>query len=734
MNQKTLFPGIHARELKGIQRSKASWSLAMAQNPLFQKIRAATAYTTGILVLVSSISGPSSFAASPAISVTTYGTLPLTRTQYQNKLRGFWLGQSLANWTGLVTEMDKIGGPGPHGVFYTRDDWGKPDQPSIWGQGVPSDLSATIDWVLRRPGEVWGADDDTDIEYIYQHLLDQHQTTVLTPEQIRDGWLTHIYSDENTPFTTADGKAENFLWVSNQRAHDLMREQSLLPPETSEPNHNPHFDMIDAQLTTEIFGLFAPGRPDIALAMAHLPIRTTARENAAWAAEFYVVMHALASGIDSTLPVKPQLFAIAERARQQLPLGSYSADMYDFVQEQYQQKVPWEKVRDRLHKKYQINGEAGYDLSTRNLYCNGCFAAGINFGASLISLFYGEGDYRKTVKLAVLMGWDSDNPAATWGGLLGFIYGHEKLTKWFGPLSDEFDIHRTRGGFANSGKDTFSDMARVGVSIVDRVVKDQLGGSIDTKSDYWHTPYFEENSLFELPEELPEEEPDNQNPETSRNDTQPLTVLSLNVYGHATMPAAATRYAQLVTDHNVDLLAVQEGVDDWQIQGLPTDYRRAEALASALGNCWVRRYQVFANRCRGLEFEHNERFDMTDGPNAVRTGELVVVRRGADRFGLIDVHWDHEGERVRHANSRETNAAATSPHLRGIPLLVVGDFNTACDSATTQALASGTDLSLLYGDGIDCGFARDVKGSGKSIDAAPSDHPGILLKVTALQP
>ncbi len=32
--------------------------------------------------------------------------------------------------------------------------------------------------------------------------------------------------------------------------------------------------MIDAQLTTEIFGLLAPGNPDLALDIAYLPIRT----------------------------------------------------------------------------------------------------------------------------------------------------------------------------------------------------------------------------------------------------------------------------------------------------------------------------------------------------------------------------------------------------------------------------------------------------------------------------
>jgi len=57
----------------------------------------------------------------------------ISRDTYYNKLQGFWLATCIANWTGLVTEMDKIGNIGEikTGDFYTRDDWGKPDQPSI---------------------------------------------------------------------------------------------------------------------------------------------------------------------------------------------------------------------------------------------------------------------------------------------------------------------------------------------------------------------------------------------------------------------------------------------------------------------------------------------------------------------------------------------------------------------------------------------------------------------------
>ena len=415
--------------------------------------------------------------------------LAISRDEYQDRLYGFWLGQCIANWTGLVTEMDKIGGDGPHGEFYTRENWGGPDQPSIWGQGIPSQLSENIDWVLEDADGVWGADDDTDIEYIYQHLLLENKTSILTGEQIRDGWLEHIYSDDNTPFINSDGNKENFLWVSNQRAHDLMRIDELTPPATSAPQNNPEFEMIDAQLTTEIFGFFAPGRPDVALKMAYLPIRTTARENAAWASEFYVVMYSLAAIVDQSLTKKEQILWMADKARLKLPNDSYSAKMFDFVSGRYAAGVPWEQARDEIYVRYQVEQMDGYDITSKERYCNGCFASGINFAASIVSLLYGEGDFKETVKIAVLAGWDSDNPAATWGGMLGFMYTRRGIETAFDRrFSEHFNIHRTRGNFANDGLDTFQAMAERGLRVVDRVVQEEMGGTIDTDTNQWLIP------------------------------------------------------------------------------------------------------------------------------------------------------------------------------------------------------------------------------------------------------
>ncbi|MDN3205586.1 ADP-ribosylglycohydrolase family protein [Algoriphagus sediminis] len=416
--------------------------------------------------------------------------LEISRTEYADKLYGFWLGQCIANWTGLVTEMDKIGGEGIDGRgagFYTRENWGGPDEPAIWEETAQD---RKIDFVLTKKGEPWGADDDTDIEYIYQWLMYTNQTTQLTGEQIRDGWLKHIYSDENTPFTTGDEETpENFLWVSNQTAHDLMREEGLIPPETSDPENNKDYEMIDAQLTTEIFGFFAPTKPELAREIAELPIRTTARENAEWAAQFYVTMYSLASSVDQSQSMKDQVMWLAEEGRETLPEGSAVASMYDFVKQSYEDGVAWETTRDSLHIKYQINQEAGYDWYEKDPVCHGCFAGGINFGASLVSLFYGEGDIVETIKIGVLAGWDSDNPTATWGGLLGFMIGKEGVEKAFGnDLSETFNIHRTRGGFPNDGIDSFENMAQTGVFIVDRMVQERMDGGVDLVKNVWYIP------------------------------------------------------------------------------------------------------------------------------------------------------------------------------------------------------------------------------------------------------
>jgi len=392
------------------------------------------------------------------------GDLEISRAEYNEKLQGFWLGQCIANWTGLTSEGVKKTAP-----FFTDMDWGT-------NQGKKN---KKIEFVLVEEDDVWGADDDTDIEYIFQEILLDNATSIATPEQIREGWLKHIKHEE-----------QNYLWVSNEKALHLMID-GMLPPETSLPINNPKYDQIDAQLTTEIFGLFAPARPDVALKMAHLPIRTTAYRDAEWISEFYVIMHSLASMVDPSLSMKEQTQWLADQARKRLPNQSFPARMYDWIKKEYENnpdKDNWEKTRDQLNLRHEGVTTDGYKIRS-------WFDAGINYGASLISLFYGEGDFKRTIQIGALCGWDSDNPTATWGGLLGFMLGREGVEKQFPDknLSGLYNISRTRVNFPDRtpdqpGDDSFELMAERGLQIIDRVVTKEMCGGIDLDTGIWSIP------------------------------------------------------------------------------------------------------------------------------------------------------------------------------------------------------------------------------------------------------
>ena len=70
---------------------------------------------------------------------------------YHDRLQGMWLGSTIANWTGLLTEGMRNEPP-----FYTDEDWGKV-MPVRW-----ADEEHRIDFVFQDP---WLADDDTDLEH-----------------------------------------------------------------------------------------------------------------------------------------------------------------------------------------------------------------------------------------------------------------------------------------------------------------------------------------------------------------------------------------------------------------------------------------------------------------------------------------------------------------------------------------------------------------------------------------
>ncbi|AUX45153.1 hypothetical protein SOCE26_066340 [Sorangium cellulosum] len=400
------------------------------------------------------VAAPSRALAGPAerhdpAGMSSGSRMRLDRAAYAERLRAMWAGACIANWTGLRTEGVRVERP-----FFTDADWGSP-------QGRDG---ARIDFVLLDPCP---SDDDTDIEYVYLHLMTGAGALFLSPESIRDGWRAHL---------------NDFIWVSNRRARDLL-ERGVLPPATSDPALNPDALQIDAQLTTEIFGALAPGMPELALRIADLPIRTTARDHAAHAAQFYVLLFSLAATVDPEKPRREEIVRIVREARAYLPDASKAADVIDFVlsaHESAEDRGDWERVRDAIAHRYQERAAA------HGFVYRGFTESAINLATGTLALLFGEGSFSRTVQIGALSGWDSDNGTATMGALVALLGGMEELRQAFpgARLPERYRVHRTRPTLPDrlpedhEAEDTFAEISRRMLPLVDRAVQAE-GGQVE---------------------------------------------------------------------------------------------------------------------------------------------------------------------------------------------------------------------------------------------------------------
>jgi len=75
-------------------------------------------------------------------------------------------------------------------------------------------------------------------------------------------------------------------------------------------------------------------------------------------------------------------------------------------------------------------------------------------------------------------------------GRFNWFYDWKKgIEKAFNrKLSNKYNIHRTRRNFPNDGIDSFENMAEKGLIVTDRVVREEIGGTIDLEKNIWIIP------------------------------------------------------------------------------------------------------------------------------------------------------------------------------------------------------------------------------------------------------
>ncbi|MFT5681701.1 MAG: hypothetical protein ACI8RZ_002607 [Myxococcota bacterium] len=351
----------------------------------------------------------------------------IDREALEDGLVGMWLGASVGAWTGQQTEGLYTAPP-----FLTDAD------------------RSLVSLATERP---WQATHEMDLEYLYLSLLWESGDVTLSEEAIGEAWLTHLSGD---PSPSAGAVL-------------TLLDEGLSPSATGLGAVNGYAWLADAQREVEVLGALAPGRPDLALALADVPIRTTADGYAIHAAQFLVVMHALAPVAPADEPAE-QLRWLVEQARGVVPDTSKTADVIDTVLTLSEQET-WEESRDAVFRRYQRDPESiGYAYQ-------GWRESSINLAATLIALLHGEGDPARTIEIAALCGWESDTSAATAGSLLGLLIGAEALKASLGgDLTEHYQSQSTLLGMPDylpdsDASDTFSLMARRTLPVIDAILK-----------------------------------------------------------------------------------------------------------------------------------------------------------------------------------------------------------------------------------------------------------------------
>lgn len=292
----------------------------------------------------------------------------ITSDELLDRMRGMWLGQLIGNTAGRETE-GRYSGSEPN-----------PDE--------------SVPWQIRQ---VWDADDDTDIEYLAVHILQTYGFDCNSYE-IGEQWLNHV--------------TDAGVYIANKQAWRLMLEGHL-PPQTGSRTYNEHWYSIDARIGTEVLGAISPGLPQAAVELAGRFGRITNDGLAVHAAEFCAAMYAEAF-------FEPNVAELVRKGREAIPAGSRTAQAISNVLDWYTEdssdgSLDWRATRRKLYDRYQGAQSFGR-------YYNWTEST-INIGATVLALLYGEDDFKQTVQIAVLAGWDSDCNPATAGGLLGVLHG-----------------------------------------------------------------------------------------------------------------------------------------------------------------------------------------------------------------------------------------------------------------------------------------------------------------------
>ena len=240
--------------------------------------------------------------------------------------------------------------------------------------------------------------DDLELQLVWLHLLETLTDGTLTQQHFADAWLNHLH----------------YMWDEYGRCRwNLRRGVPVAAVGTFENNF---VSGMGSPIRSEIWACLFPGDPAGAAYYAALDASLDhGVEGIAGEVLFSVMQSLVAAGSSVTDAI--------DEALARIPADCETARALALIRTAFRQNVPVWEARDQLLAKH------GNDNFTHTP---------LNVGLTIWALLYGEGDFEKSILLAVNGGYDTDCTAATVGATIGLALGSEAIPdRWRSPIGED---------------------------------------------------------------------------------------------------------------------------------------------------------------------------------------------------------------------------------------------------------------------------------------------------------
>ncbi len=179
---------------------------------------------------------------------------------------------------------------------------------------------------------------------------------------------------------------------------------------------------LGGQIRCDPWGWAAPGDPHLAAQMAYRDASNSQTRNGIYSAIFFSVLMA-------TALAEGDAMAALQTAERYVPPKSRFAEMLELVRAECARQQSWESVNEAIREHYPTEIQVvNHSLP--------------NAAIVVMALLKGEGDFSRTIGIAVMAGLDTDCNGATAGSIMGCALGTRGIpSHWTDPFHDRIRTH-----------------------------------------------------------------------------------------------------------------------------------------------------------------------------------------------------------------------------------------------------------------------------------------------------